>query len=163
MAIVPGMRGRRSVEAVVVLGALGFALVACVAERQGVVTETVVAETGTSDAEVSLASSSSTSTSGFPTETWATVSTAPPPPRPTTCGTVLDPDGEVSTVVITSGSPTCPDAEALVASYYEEWVAGPPDQPVVIDGWECTTGDEDDPGPLATCALSGFGTVTAGP
>lgn len=108
---------------------------------------------------------STTSAPVMPSETWSTSSTAPAPPRPTSCGTTEAPDETVVSVVISSGWGECRDATALIDIYYAD-LPSPTEDPTqrrVIDGWECAIDTSPTPGPITRCALPGQAVVTASP
>jgi hypothetical protein len=145
---------------------LPLLLVALVACGDGQEPDVVADTTGASAPETSSdPSGSSSALEPVPSQTQATTSTAPPPPGPRPCGTVTGPDGTDLSVVILSGADACSSAETLIDIYHHEPPAPPvgPQRFVNIDGWECTTQPEADPGPVITCVLPGGGVVTAAP
>lgn len=133
-------------------------LVGCGGADDNIVAETHRSTEGQASQESSVVSSS------LPTETMATSSTAPPPSRPTECGTTATPDGTEVAVTITTGWGACRDAVALIDIYYRDRPATTedPTRALDIDGWLCASDATAEPGEVVTCALPDRSVVTAG-
>lgn len=158
--------GTRSIRPSVAIGIVTVMVTMGVACGDG--GDGVVAETRRST-EAPLAEPTDPSTSsterGLPSVTWATSSSLVTSHDPQVCASTTAPDGTAVTVVVVAGSVPCDDAEAVVARYHRTGPTVVDDlaRPFEVDGWECMTDREVDPGPVVMCVLPGVVTVVAGP
>jgi hypothetical protein len=148
---------RRGVGLVVVSVA-GLILVGC-----GGTNNDVAAETRQST-EAQASQDTNEAASPLPSETMTTSSTAPAPPRPTSCGTTTGPGDTEIAVTITTGWGNCEAAVALIDTYYRDRPSTieDPNQALDIDGWQCASTVATESGPLVVCEMPRRAVVTAG-